>query len=62
MSREELYWLLQTIDDAESAERFVLAQYDLGRISFQLMADVSERASRRRNTYGQQTVDLVSAT
>ncbi len=61
MSREELYWLLQTIDDPESAERFVLAQYDHGRISFQLMADVSERASRRRNTYGQQTVDLVSA-
>jgi len=61
MSREELCWLLQTIDDAESAERFVLAQYDHGRISFQLMADVSERASRRRNTYGQQTVDLVSA-
>jgi hypothetical protein len=52
---------LQTIDDAESAERFVLAQYDRGRISFQMMADVSERASRRRNTYGQQTVDLVSA-
>ena len=61
MSREELYWLLQTIDDAESAERFLLAQYDHGRISFQLMADVSERGSRRRNTYGQQTVDLVSA-
>jgi hypothetical protein len=61
MNREELNWLLQTIDDAESAERFVLAQYDRGRISFQMMADVSERASRRRNTYGQQTVDLVSA-
>jgi len=61
MNREELNWLLQTIDDAESAERFVLAQYDHGRISFQMMADVSERASRRRNTYGQQTVDLVSA-
>src|SRR6266478_6445574 len=40
MNREELNWLLQTIDDAESAERFVLAQHDRGRISFQMMADV----------------------
>ncbi len=31
MNREELNWLLQTIDDAESAERFVLAQSDDGR-------------------------------
>jgi len=61
MSREELYWLLQTIDDAESAERFVLAQYDHGRISFQLMADVSERVRRRRSSDGQQIFDVVSA-
>jgi hypothetical protein len=59
MNREELNWLLQTIDDAESAERFVLAQYDRGRISFQMMADVSERerATKNRNSYGQQGVD-----
>lgn len=61
MNREELNWLLQTIDDAESAERFVLAQYDRGRISFQMMTDVSERVRRRRSSYGQQTVDVVSA-
>ena len=60
MSREELYWLLQTIDDAESAERFVLAQYDHGRISFQLMTDVSERVRRRRTSDGQQIFDGVS--
>jgi hypothetical protein len=41
MNREELDWLLQTIKDAE-AERFVLAQYQRGRISFQLMADVAQ--------------------
>jgi hypothetical protein len=61
MNREELNWLLETIDDAESAERFVLAQYDRGRISFQMMTDVSERVRRRRSSYGQQTVDEVSA-
>jgi len=42
MNREELNWLLETIKDAETAERFVLAQYQRGRISFQLMADVAQ--------------------
>jgi hypothetical protein len=41
MNREELNWLLQTIQDAETAERFVLAQYERGRISLQVMADVA---------------------
>ena len=41
MNREELNWLLQTIKDAETAERFVLAQYARGRISAQVMADVA---------------------
>jgi hypothetical protein len=41
MNREELNWLLQTIKDAETAERFVLAQYERGRISFQMVADVA---------------------
>ena len=61
MNKEELNWLLQTIKDAETAERFVLAQYERGRISLQVMADVSERTTRRRTSYGQQTVDMVSA-
>jgi hypothetical protein len=60
MNREELNWLLQTIKDAETVERFVLAQYECGRISFQMMADVSERATRRRSSYDQQTVDVAS--
>jgi hypothetical protein len=41
MNREELNWLLQTIKDAANAERFVLAQYERGRISFQLMTDIA---------------------
>ncbi len=41
MNREELNWLLETIQDAKIAERFVLAQYERGRISFQMMADVA---------------------
>ena len=43
MNREELNWLLQTIKDAENPERFVLAQYERGRISFQMMADVARK-------------------
>jgi len=41
VNRTELNWLLQTIKDADTAERFVLAQYQCGRISFQIMADVA---------------------
>ena len=41
MNREELNWLLQTIKDAATTERFVLAQYEHGRISFQMMANVA---------------------
>jgi len=41
VNRTELNWLLQTIKDADTAERFVLAQYQHGRISFQMMADVA---------------------
>jgi hypothetical protein len=39
MNKEELNWLLQTIKDAKTAELFVLAQYNRGRISSQVMAD-----------------------
>jgi len=43
MNREELNWLLETIKDDATAERFVLAQYERGRISFQLMADIARK-------------------
>ena len=41
MNREELNWLLQTIKDAETVERFLLAQYEHGRISIQVMTHVA---------------------
>jgi hypothetical protein len=41
MNKKELNWLLQTIKDPATAERFVLAQYRHGRISFQLMAELA---------------------
>jgi hypothetical protein len=50
MNREEVNWLLQTIADAETTERFVLALYEHRRISFQVMTDVArERGSTNRN-------------
>jgi hypothetical protein len=45
MNKAELNWLLQTIKDAETAERFALAQYQRGRISFQMMTDVAQEWS-----------------
>jgi hypothetical protein len=44
VNREELNWLLQTIKDSTTAERFVVAQYERGRISLEVMTDaVRER-------------------
>jgi hypothetical protein len=43
MTAEELNWLLQTIEDAADRDRFVLAQYARGRISFQLMAELARK-------------------
>ena len=31
----------QTIEDPETAERFVVAQYDRGRISYHVMAEIA---------------------
>jgi len=41
MNKEEVNWLLQTIQDPENAKRFLFAQYQRGRISVQLMNDVA---------------------
>lgn len=49
----ELNWLLQTIKDAENAERFVLAQDESGRISFQMMVDVSRERGGLDHTANQ---------
>jgi hypothetical protein len=46
VNREELDWLLQSIKDAATTERFVVAQYEHGRISLEVLADVArERGS-----------------
>ena len=51
MNREEVYWLLQTIKDPGDAKRFLMAQYQRGRISLQLMNDVApERDCTTRTT------------
>ena len=51
MNKKELNWLLQTIKDPATAERFVFAQYRRGRISLQLMAELA----RRRGWIGRTT-------
>ena len=41
MNASDMSWLLQTIEDPETQERFVVAQFELARISYQLMADIA---------------------
>jgi len=51
VNREEVNWLLQTITDPENVKRFLLAQYERGRISLQLMDDIApERDGINRAT------------
>ena len=38
MNSDQVNWLLQTIEDPENARRFVLAQYQRGRIPYHVMA------------------------
>jgi hypothetical protein len=58
MTAEELNWLLQTIQDTADAERFVLAQYERGRISFQLMADVARKRDWVNRTANQFAITM----
>jgi hypothetical protein len=58
MTAEELNWLLQTIKDAGNAERFVLAQYQHGRISFQLLADLARKRGWVRRTANQFAITM----
>jgi len=41
VNKEELNWLLETIQDPQTRERFVSAQYERGRISSHVMADIA---------------------
>lgn len=59
MNKEELNWLLETIKNAETAELFVLAQYERSRISSQVMADVGRE---RGWTYGNANESLTTTT
>jgi hypothetical protein len=59
MTAEELNWLLQTIQDAEDADRFVLAQYARGRILFQLMADIARKRGWVNRTAKQFAIAMI---
>jgi hypothetical protein len=50
MNREEVKWLLQTIKDPENVKRFLLAQYERGRISLQLIYDIAPERDRINHT------------
>ena len=43
MNADEMNWLLQTIERPETAKRFVKAQYERGRIPYQLMVDLARQ-------------------
>jgi len=53
VNSEELNWLLVTIQDARIAERFVTAQYEHGRISSHVMADVARERGWINSTANQ---------
>jgi hypothetical protein len=46
MNADEMNWLLQTIEEPETAKRFVQAQYKLGRIPYQLLVDLARQHGR----------------
>ena len=43
MNADEMNWLLQTIEEPDTAKRFVQAQYELGRIPYQLVVDLARQ-------------------
>jgi hypothetical protein len=43
MNADEMNWLLQTIQDPETAKHFVLAQYERGRISYELTMQLARQ-------------------
>ena len=43
MNADEMNWLLQTIEEPATAKRFVQAQYELGRIPYQLVVDLAQQ-------------------
>ena len=59
MNREELDWLLQTIKETETSERFVLAQYEHRRISLEVMANVAQEQGWISRTSNQLFTTLI---
>ena len=57
MNADDLRWLLQTIEEPEAAERFVLAQYERGRIPPHVMADIA----RDRRWIGRAAIQVLTA-
>jgi hypothetical protein len=45
MNTDEMSWLLQTIVEPETARRFVQDQYERGRISYRVMANLAREQS-----------------
>ena len=43
MNADEMNWLLQTIEEPETTKRFVQAQYELGRIPYQLIVNLAQQ-------------------
>lgn len=41
MHAGEMSWLLRTIEEPETAKRFVQVQYERGRVSYQVVADLA---------------------
>ena len=41
MNSDEVNWLLQTVEGPENAKRFVLAQYQRGRLPYHVMASLA---------------------
>ena len=43
MTEVKISWLLRTIEDPKTAKRLVQAQYERGRISYQMIVDLARR-------------------
>ena len=59
MNSEELNWLLETIPDARTAERFVTAQYEHGRISSHVMADIARERAESTLEHGDASLNRI---
>jgi hypothetical protein len=59
MNTDEMSWLLQTIVEPETARRFVQDQYQRGRISYRVMANLV-RESHWTNCHSVQALTVAT--